>query len=233
MNHDEDELAPRPAVRPKSAASLEGRDADAISGSASSPTPPDEAFAVGNGGEDPSRSSRRSEPTSTVAASRSRTSVPVIGYRGPTACSAAGVTYRQLDYWARTGLVVPSVRGDAGSRRLYSFRDILKLRVIKRLLDTGVSLQDIRVAIEHLRERDLDDLEGVTLFSDGHTIYECTSPEEIVDLLQSGRGVFGIAIGGSIAEVGSSLVNLPVVQVVDGVDREVGPGQAPTSAGIA
>src|SRR6476620_6722181 len=70
------------------------------------------------------------------------------GYRGPTACKAAGITYRQLDYWARPGLVAPSVRGATGSgtQRLYSFRDILVLKVVKRLLDTGVSLQQSRVA---------------------------------------------------------------------------------------
>lgn len=78
-----------------------------------------------------------------------------IGYRGPTACKAAGITYRQLDYWARTGIVEPSVRtaGGSGTQRLYGFRDILVLKVVKRLLDTGVSLQQIRVAIAHLRER--------------------------------------------------------------------------------
>jgi len=70
-----------------------------------------------------------------------------IGYRGPTACSAAGITYRQLDYWARTGLVVPSIRGAAGSgsQRLYSFKDILVLKIVKRLLDAGISLQNIRI----------------------------------------------------------------------------------------
>src|SRR6185295_1540125 len=75
------------------------------------------------------------------------------GYRGPTACNAAGITYRQLDYWARTGLVEPSVRGATGSgtQRLYSFRDILVLKVIKRLLDAGISLQQIRQAVAHLR----------------------------------------------------------------------------------
>ena len=71
------------------------------------------------------------------------------GYRGPTACNAAGITYRQLDYWARTGLVEPSVRSatGSGSQRLYSFRDILILKVIKRLLDAGISLQQIRTAV--------------------------------------------------------------------------------------
>ena len=73
-----------------------------------------------------------------------------LGFRGPVACSAAGITYRQLDYWARTGLVVPEVRGasGSGSQRLYSFRDILMLKVIKRLIDAGISLQQIRTAIE-------------------------------------------------------------------------------------
>ncbi|MDQ5840397.1 MAG: MerR family transcriptional regulator, partial [Chloroflexota bacterium] len=91
------------------------------------------------------------------------------GYRGPTACRAAGITYRQLDYWARTGLVEPSVRNAAGSgsQRLYSFTDILVLKVVKRLLDTGVSLHNIRIAVSHLRERGVDDLAQITLMSDG------------------------------------------------------------------
>jgi DNA-binding transcriptional MerR regulator len=98
-----------------------------------------------------------------------------MGYRGPTACSAAGITYRQLDYWARTGLVEPSVRAahGSGSQRLYSFRDILVLKVVKRLLDTGISLQQIRAAVQHLRDRGSADLAQVTLMSDGVSVYEC------------------------------------------------------------
>ena len=97
-----------------------------------------------------------------------------VGYRGPTACSAAGITYRQLDYWARTGLVAPSVRTATGSgtQRLYSFRDILVLKVVKRLLDTGVSLQNIRRAVDHLRQRGVRELAHLTLLSDGVTVYE-------------------------------------------------------------
>src|SRR6476646_7756903 len=96
-----------------------------------------------------------------------------LGYRGVTACSAAGITYRQLDYWARTGLVVPSVRDASGSgtQRLYSFRDIVVLKVVKRLLDAGVSLQNIRKAIETLRQWGEDDLATMTLISDGTTVY--------------------------------------------------------------
>ena len=133
------------------------------------------------------------------------------GYRGVTACHAAGITYRQLDYWARTDLVVPSVRPAAGSgtQRLYSFRDIVVLKVVKRLLDAGVSLQNIRKAIDQLRSRGVADLAQITLISDGTTVYECRSPEEVVDLLQGGQGVFGIAIGGAFKEIQGSLAQLP------------------------
>ena len=134
-----------------------------------------------------------------------------VGYRGVTACHAVGISYRQLDYWARTTLVVPSIRDASGSgtQRLYSFRDLVVLKVVKRLLDAGVSLQNIRRAIETLRSRGVDDLAGITLISDGTTVYECRSPEEVVDLLQGGQGVFGIAIGGAFKEIQGSLSNLP------------------------
>ncbi|MGO9219574.1 MAG: MerR family transcriptional regulator [Streptosporangiaceae bacterium] len=137
-----------------------------------------------------------------------------IGYRGPTACSAAGITYRQLDYWARTGLVEPSVRPaqGSGSARLYSFRDILVLKVVKRLLDTGISLQQIRAAVAHLHSRGTDDLAKVTLMSDGVSVYECTSSDEVVDLLQGGQGVFGIALGRIWQEVDGTLAELPAEQ---------------------
>jgi DNA-binding transcriptional MerR regulator len=131
----------------------------------------------------------------------------LVGYRGPAACQIAGITYRQLDYWARTKLVAPSIRTahGSGSQRLYSFKDILVLKVVKRLLDTGVSLQNIRVAVDHLRLRGVRDLARVTLFSDGTTVYECTSPEEIVDLLQGGQGVFGIAVSGAMQEISGTI----------------------------
>lgn len=134
-----------------------------------------------------------------------------VGFRGPTACHAAGITYRQLDYWARTGLVEPTVRNATGSgtHRLYSFRDILLLKIVKRLLDTGVSLQQIRRAVDHLRERGVEDLTGMTLMSDGASVYECTSADEVVDLVQGGQGVFGIAVGRVWSEVEATLVKLP------------------------
>ena len=137
-----------------------------------------------------------------------------VGYRGPTACAAAGITYRQLDYWARTALVEPSVRAahGSGSQRLYSFRDILVLKVVKRLLDTGISLQQIRAAVNHLRDRGTSDLARVTLMSDGVSVYECASADEVVDLLAGGQGVFGIALGRIWQEVDGTLAELPSEQ---------------------
>ena len=150
------------------------------------------------------------------------------GYRGPIACRAAGITYRHLDYWARTGLVEPSIRTATGSgtQRLYGFRDVLVLKVVKRLLDTGVSLQQIRVAVGHLRERGVDDLAQLTLMSDGASVYECTSNDEVIDLLQGGQGVFGIAVGRVWREVEGELASLPterLEQEGEGVAAEAEP----------
>jgi DNA-binding transcriptional MerR regulator len=141
-------------------------------------------------------------------------SLPEVGYRGPVAAGVVGITYRQLDYWARTSLVLPTVRPATGSgtSRLYGFRDILELKIVKRLLDTGVSLQQIRTAVEHLRARGTTDLTQVTLMSDGVSVYECTSPDEVIDLLAGGQGVFGIAIGRVWQEIEGSLSQLPSYQ---------------------
>ncbi|HEX6755857.1 MAG TPA: MerR family transcriptional regulator [Mycobacteriales bacterium] len=169
----------------------------------------------------------RQEPHQEVLFTDGLDPVPdeLVGYRGPTACHASGITYRQLDYWARTGLVVPSVRSAAGSgtQRLYSFKDILVLKVVKRLLDTGVSLQNIRTAVDHLRSRGVADLAELTLLSDGTTVYECTSAEEVVDLLAGGQGVFGIAVSGALRELHGSLSQLPSERA------EQGPEAAPSA----
>jgi DNA-binding transcriptional MerR regulator len=169
--------------------------------------------------EVPGVSGGPSAPQEAGASGRPGVGSDEVGYRGPTACSAAGITYRQLDYWARTGLVEPSVRAahGSGSQRLYSFRDILVLKVVKRLLDTGISLQQIRAAVQHLRDRGSADLAQVTLMSDGVSVYECTSTDEVVDLLQGGQGVFGIALGKVWREVEGDLAELPAVRAEDGL----------------
>jgi DNA-binding transcriptional MerR regulator len=117
------------------------------------------------------------------------------GYRVPEVCRIVGITYRQLDYWARTELVIPSVRDatGSGSQRLYSFEDLVALRVIKNLLDTGISLQRVRKAVEHLKTMRRP-IAAVTLISDGRGVYEADSPEAVVDLLRQGQGVFAIAL---------------------------------------
>lgn len=132
------------------------------------------------------------------------------GYKGSVAAKAAGITYRQLDYWARTGLVEPTVRNasGSGSQRLYGFRDILVLKLVKRLLDTGISLQQIRTAIEQLHASGVSDLAEVTLMSDGAGVYLCVSPDEVIDLVSQGQGVFGIAVGKVLQEVSTTLVDL-------------------------
>jgi len=133
------------------------------------------------------------------------------GYRGTIACGVAGISYRQLDYWARTELVTPGIQvaAGSGSQRLYSFTDILVLKVVKKLLDAGVSLQNIRTAVNHLKNRGISDLSSITLMSDGATVYECTSEQEVIDLVKGGQGVFGIALGQIWQEIAGELALMP------------------------
>ena len=148
----------------------------------------------------------------------------VEGYRAPQVCSLVKITYRQLDYWARTDLIRPSVQSAAGSgsQRLYSFNDIVQLKVVKRLLDAGMSLKRIRSAVEILREQlqSNSPLSDVTLLSDGATIYAAHSPDEVVDVFRRGQGVFGIAVGPVEEElVGELHVLEPEVVHLDTVRR--------------
>ncbi|HZD68801.1 MAG TPA: MerR family transcriptional regulator [Actinomycetes bacterium] len=134
------------------------------------------------------------------------------GFRAPTVRDLIGISYRQLDYWARTNLVTPSVRAadGSGSQRLYSFTDLVELRIIKRLLDAGVSLRRIREAIRYLRrEAAGKPLTDITLMSDGKRIYACHSGEEVIDVLSGGQAVFGIAIGRVWADTEGDVADLP------------------------
>ena len=135
------------------------------------------------------------------------------GYRAPVVAKLVGITYRQLDYWARTGLVEPSLRTarGSGSQRLYNFRDIVTLKIVKRLLETGVTLQQIRTALDHLRDSGVTDLSQITLMSDGASVYLCTSNDEVIDLVSRVQGVFGIAVGKVLREVESTLVTAETV----------------------
>ena len=125
------------------------------------------------------------------------------GYRAPQVCHLIGITYRQLDYWARTDLLKPSLRAASGSgtQRLYSFTDLVQLKVIKRLLDTGINLPKIRKAIEWLSSDMAIDhpLRDATLLSDGNDIWTSDNSDEthhyLMDILKKGQGVFAIAVG--------------------------------------
>ena len=122
------------------------------------------------------------------------------GYRVPEVTRVVGISYRQLDYWARTGLVRPSIRdaGGSGTQRLYSYRDLVELKVIKRLLDADISLQAARKAIEYLREQLGADLASAHLVLDGsHTVLVQTG-DQIVDLLRNGQGVLNIVSLGPV-----------------------------------
>jgi DNA-binding transcriptional MerR regulator len=132
------------------------------------------------------------------------------GYRGPQVCSVVGITYRQLDYWARTDLLKPSIseaRG-SGTQRRYSYSDLLQLKVIKRLLDAGISLQSARRAIDCLRSSGEDVGSANLVIDEGQTVL-VQSGEEIIDLLKGGQGVLNIvAIGPVVSELNAAIHDL-------------------------
>ena len=182
-------------------------------------------------GEEAARDATEQQPEQeALFAEPDRCRTLLLGYRGPTACPAAGITYRQLDYWARTGLVVPSVRSAAGSgsQRLYSFKDILVLKVVKRLLDTGVSLQNIRIAVEHLRARGVDDLARITLLSDGTTCTSAPPPRRSSTCCTAARACSASRSSGALRELHGSLAELPAERAEPVEDRRSAPTE-PTS----
>ena len=133
-----------------------------------------------------------------------------LGFRGPQVCSIVGISYRQLDYWARTDLLRPSIseaRG-SGTQRLYSYRDLLELKVIKQLLDAGVSLQSARRAIACLLEAG-EDLASANLVLNGATSVLARTGEEIIDLLRGGQGVLNIVpMAGLVQELDAAITRL-------------------------
>ena len=116
------------------------------------------------------------------------------GYPGKRAAEIAGITYRQLDYWARTDLVMPSLARatGSGSRRLYSYRDLLELRAVKSLLDAGIRLDLVREVFAYLTDQLDEDVTRVNLVISGSSVMVRTGEEEIVDLLRNGQGVLNI-----------------------------------------
>jgi len=129
-------------------------------------------------------------------------------------CRLTGVTYRQLDYWARTGLVTPSITPakGSGSKRTYSYGDVLEVKVIKSLLDSGLSLARARQAVQCLRDALGADVASSSLvMSDAGSVLAHTDGE-LVDLLRGGQGVFNIVpLAGVVAELTTTLrqIQLP------------------------
>jgi hypothetical protein len=132
------------------------------------------------------------------------------GWRGPAICRVAGITYRQLDYWDNTGLVSPSVRQATGSgtQRLYDLNDVVELRTIKRLIDTGVSLQRIRRVVGFIRDQGLP-MRTLTIASDGHDVFPIGDVRDLVSALAGGRGVFAIAVEAVYTETERVLSRIP------------------------
>ena len=145
------------------------------------------------------------------------------GYGGPQVCSIVGITYRQLDYWARTDLLRPSIadaRG-SGSQRRYSYNDLVELKVIKNLLDAGVSLRSARKAIEYLRNNVGADVASANLVLNSSSSVIVRTGEEIVDLLRQGQGVLNIVpLAGVKGEVDAAI-------------HQLRPGTAPAPADTA
>jgi DNA-binding transcriptional MerR regulator len=136
---------------------------------------------------------------------------PHEGFTGSVACTLVGITYRQLDYWDRTGLVSPSVHPavGSGSRRSYGFDDLVELRIVKRLLDAGVSLGHIRVTMQRLRHAlPVQDRVAVNILSDGERVHVCRSGVDLAHVLASGRAVFGIAVGRVVTDTRADLARL-------------------------
>jgi DNA-binding transcriptional MerR regulator len=116
------------------------------------------------------------------------------GFRGPQVCKIIGITYRQLDYWARTDLLRPSLADakGSGSQRLYSYRDLVELKVIKSLLDAGVALQSARKAIDYLRDNLGEDLASAKLVLQGSDSIVVRTDQELIDVLHRGQGVLNL-----------------------------------------
>jgi DNA-binding transcriptional MerR regulator len=136
--------------------------------------------------------------------------MPPEGYRGPQVCKIVGITYRQLDHWDRTGLKSPSLvqAKGSGTQRSYSYQDVLELRIIKQLLDAGVTLQRARKAIDFIRESG-EELASASLVLGAAGSVLVRDDEELLDLLKGGQRVFNIvALSGVKGDVDAAIVEI-------------------------
>ena len=126
---------------------------------------------------------------------RDTEAVPIQGYSAKFTADVVGITYRQLDYWARTDLIVPSLAQAAGSgsRRQYSYDDLVRLKVINRLLDNGIKLEKVRAIFDYIRNELGVDISSANLVIDGANAAIVRSQDELIDALQRGQGVLPLS----------------------------------------
>ncbi len=158
------------------------------------------------------------------------TSDSVRGYRGPHVCKIVGITYRQLDHWDRTGLLSPSLaaaRG-SGSQRLYSYTDVVVLKIIKQLLDSGLTLQGARKAIEFFRESVSDDLASASLVLGPSGTVLARSDGELLDLMKGGQGVFNVVpLAGVMGDVEAGITEFAGEAAAGEAAPKAAPGEEP------
>jgi DNA-binding transcriptional MerR regulator len=136
-----------------------------------------------------------------------------LGFRGKQASEIVGISYRQLDYWARTDLIRPTgadAKG-SGSRRVYTYRDLLELRVIKNLLDAGIRLESVREVFAYLRNHVDTDIAAAHIVINGQSVVLCQG-DQLIDVMKRGQGVLNV---------------LPLAGVKQDVDRAIERQQRP------
>ncbi len=133
------------------------------------------------------------------------------GFRGPQVCKIVGITYRQLDYWARTDLIRPSIvdAQGSGSQRMYSYNDLVRIKIIKQMLDAGIKLHVVREALAYLQNELGEEISNANVVIDGHRVYLAKSDNEVVDLLKQGQGVLNIVpLSGTHIELDAAIESL-------------------------
>lgn len=132
------------------------------------------------------------------------------GFSGSQAAKVVGISYRQLDYWARTDLIRPSLADaqGSGSRRRYSYQDLLELRVIKTLLDAGIKLESVRRVFDYLRTHVTGDIASAHLVISGQSVV-LADGDRLVDVLREGQGVLNVlSLAGVKEDIDAQLVPL-------------------------
>ena len=180
---------------------------------------------------------RAGDPGASVPTTKTTnaTSDTVAEYSGRKAAEIVGITYRQLDYWARTALIRPSISdaNGSGTRRRYSYRDLLELKVIKNLLDAGIKLESVREAFGYMREALGEDVATANLVISGTHPVLVRSDGELIDLVKRGQGVLNVLpLSGVKDELDAAIVDLfPESGDATGAAREDDAGEAAASEG--